>query len=142
MENYEKYDKHLRYAMFVAYIANILVPIVALFVGIASGSEAKMDSILGVNIATSIVFTVIMLLLIALNLINVIKRKDTPHRKRQIATYIVILVSFIIGALSLILSKNLTSDAALIATGVSYVAYGVANGAFWKYIIDNVRFKY
>jgi ABC-type uncharacterized transport system permease subunit len=63
-------------------------------------------------------------------------------RKRQIAIYIVILVSFIIGMLSLILSENLTSDAALIATGVSYVAYGVANGAFWLYIIDNVRFKY
>ena len=31
-------------------------------------------------------------------------------RKRQIAIYIVILVSFIIGMLSLILSENLTSD--------------------------------
>lgn len=142
MEKYIKYDIYLRYAMFAAYIANLLVPIVALFVGVATLSATKIDSVLGVNSVTSMAFTVIMLLLVTLNLINVIRRKDAPHRGRQIVTYIVILVSFIVGAISSILVANLPAGTALTASIFSIVAYAVANIAFWTYIIDNVRLKY
>lgn len=128
--------------MFAAYIANLLVPIVALFVGVATLSATKIDSVLGVNSVTSMAFTVIMLLLVTLNLINVIRRKDAPHRGRQIVTYIVILVSFIVGAISSILVANLPAGTALTASIFSIVAYAVANIAFWTYIIDNVRLKY
>lgn len=131
----------LRRVTLGTYLLNLVLLIITVTVGMSSLDTGGLTTLINISNVISIAFTILLFVLVIMELSYLSKDQAAMHRKRRMATDIIVLVCFVIATLIAVI-ENFTTTIPLAVSIISTISNVVGNIAFWYMIVENLIHKY
>lgn len=131
----------LRRVTLGTYLLNLVLLIITVTVGMSSLDTGGLTTLINISNVISIAFTILLFVLVIMELSYLSKDQTAMHRKRRMATDIIVLVCFVIATLIAVI-ENFTTTIPLAVSIISTISNVVGNIAFWYMIVENIIHKY
>ncbi|TDP57943.1 hypothetical protein [Aminicella lysinilytica] len=131
----------LRRVTLGTYLLNLVLLIITVTVGMSSLDTGGLTTLINISNVISIAFTILLFVLVIMELSYLSKDQTAMHRKRRMATDIIVLVCFVIATLIAVI-ENFTTTIPLAVSIISTTSNVVGNIAFWYMIVENIIHKY
>lgn len=131
----------LRRVTLGTYLLNLVLLIITVTVGMSSLDTGGLTTLINISDVISIAFTILLFVLVIMELSYLSKDQAAMHRKRRMATDIIVLVCFVIATLIAVI-ENFTTTIPLAVSIISTISNVVGNIAFWYMIVENLIHKY
>ncbi len=131
----------LRRVTLGTYLLNLVLLIITVTVGMSSLDTGGLTTLINISNVISIAFTILLFVLVIMELSYLSKDQAAMHRKRRMATDIIVLVCFVIATLIAVI-ENFTTTIPLAVSIISTISNVVGNIAFWYMIVENIIHKY
>ncbi len=131
----------LRRVTLGTYLLNLVLLIITVTVGMSSLDTGGLTTLINISNVISIAFTILLFVLVIMELSYLSKDQAAMHRKRRMATDIIVLVCFVIATLIAVI-ENFTTTIPLAVSIISTISNVVGNIAFLYMIVENIIHKY